>query len=97
MIEAKCDDCEDIGWNEARVVKHKEVKHVHNCEICEYEFIGDAEFEGHKKLVHINSNKILTEQEFDELNGVEQEDVRYGRDTPRRQDFMKRYILRKIY
>ena len=57
--------------------------------------IGDAEFERHK-TGHIDSNKILTENEFDELNDVEHEFVRCGHDTPRRQDFMKRYILRKI-
>ena len=94
-IEAECDECEYVGRNAARVIKHKEVKHVHICEVCEYEFIGDAEFERHKKLVHLNSDTVLTEKEFDELNDSEKEDIRCGPDSPRRQEFTKRYLLRK--
>ena len=94
-IEAECDECEYVGRNAARVIKHKEVKLVHICEVCEYEFIGDAEFERHKKLVHLNSDTVLTEKEFDELNDSDKEDIRCGPDSPRRQEFTKRYLLRK--
>ena len=61
-LEAKCDECEYIGRNAARVVKHKEVKHVHNCEVCEDEFVGDTNFEKHKKLVHLHSDILISEK-----------------------------------
>ena len=94
-IQAECDECEYVGRNAARVIKHKEMKHVHIYEVCEYEFIGDAKFERYKKLVHLNSDTVLTKKEFDELNDSEKEDIRCGPDSPRRQEFTKRYLLRK--
>ena len=39
-MKAKYDKCEYI-------VKHKELKKVHNCEVCEYEFVGDDNLEKH--------------------------------------------------
>ena len=92
-IEAKCDECDYVGRNAARVIKHKEVKHVHNCDVCDDEFIGDTTFEKHNRLVHLNSDTLLSEKEFEELDEFEQQDISCGPDTPRKRDFMKR--LRK--
>jgi hypothetical protein len=96
-IEARCDECDYVGRNAARVIKHKEVKHVHKCDICgdEFEYIGDAEIKRHKNLVHHCAENILTEKEFEELTVSDQDNIRFGPDTPRKEDFMKRYKLRK--
>ena len=52
------------GCNAARVIKHKEIKHVHKCDICGDEYIGDAEFEIHNNIVHHSAEVIVTEKKF---------------------------------
>ena len=96
-IEARCDECDYVGRNAARVIKHKEVKHVHKCDICgdKFEHIGDAEIERHKNLVHHCAENILTEKELEELTDSDKDNIRFGPDTPRKEDFIKRYKLRK--
>ena len=44
-----------VGRNAAQVIKHKEVKHVHICDVCYDGFVGDTTFDNHKRLVHLNS------------------------------------------
>ena len=70
---------------------------MHKCDICgdEFEYIGDAEIERHKNLVHYCAENILTEKEFEELTVSDKDNIRFGPDTPRKEDFMKRYKLRK--
>ena len=46
-------------------------------------------------MVQFNSDAVLTEKEFDELNDSEKEDIRCCPDSPRRQEFTKQYLLRK--
>ena len=48
-ITAYCKKFEYVGKNAAWVEKYKEVKHVHNCEICEDEYFGYSEFGRRKK------------------------------------------------
>ena len=67
---------------------------MHICEVCEDEFVGDTNFEKHKKLVHFNYNTILSEKEFEELDEYEQQDGRCGPDTPRKKDFIERLSKR---
>ena len=88
-IEAKCDECEYVGRNAARVIKHKEVKHVHKCDIFGDEYIGDAEFQRHNNIVHHSAEIIFTEKEFEELRDCDKKDIRFGHDTPKKEDFMK--------
>ena len=49
-------------------MKQKEVKHVHKCEVCEDNFVGDFNFVKRKKLVLLNSESLLSEKEFEELD-----------------------------
>ena len=71
-------------------MKHKEVKHVHTCDICEDEYIGDAEFDRHNNIVHHSAEVILTKKEFEELTDCEKEDIIFGPDTPRKEDFFEK-------
>ena len=84
-----------VWTNAARLIKQKKVKHAHSCEICEYDFTGDFGFLRHKKLVHFNSDTLLTEKSLMNWMISKRKDIRYGPDSPRRQDFMERYQLRK--
>ena len=70
---------------------------MHQSDICgdELEYIGDAEFKRHKNLVHDSAEIILTEKEFEELTDSDKENIRFGPDTPWKEDFMKGYQLRK--
>ena len=65
------------------------MNHLHICKICEKEFIGGADFERHMELVHFNSDTLQTEKEFEKFNRIEKDNTR--------QDFIKRYLLRKRY
>ena len=50
--------------NEAQMIKHKEVKHVHKCDICGHEYIGDAEFKRHNNRVHQSAEQSCNKQFF---------------------------------
>ena len=58
-IKTKYDECDYVGRNAAQVIKHKEVKHVHNCDVCDDKFVGDTIVDNHKRLVHLNSVHFL--------------------------------------
>ena len=49
-------------------MKHKEVKHVHKWEVCQDKLVGDFNFVKRKKLVLLNSESLLSEKEFEELD-----------------------------
>ena len=70
---------------------------MHQCDICgdEFEYIGDAEFKRHKNLVHNSAEIILTEKEFEELTDCDKEYIRFGPNTHRKEDFIKKVQLGK--
>ena len=99
-FEYQCDECEYIGRNSVRLKLHKEVKHMHYCTQCKpYEnqlFKTEEEFKTHNLMVHVNLEKVLTQEEFDNISENNLEVLRTGGgDTPRRQDANKKYALRK--
>ena len=72
-LEIKCDQCDYTARNKARLAKHIEVKHVFICDICkegngEMEYRGEAEFSRLQQLVHVDIDKTLTDEEFNNLN-----------------------------
>ena len=69
-----------IARNEARLVAHKEIKHIHVCDLCnnfgkEY---GDEKFEKHKSLVHENGVKAFTDEEFNVLDEDQLSEIKNG-------------------
>ena len=60
-----------------------------------FEYIGDAWIDGHKNLVHHCAENILTEKELEEFTNSDKDNIRFGPDTPWKEDFIKRYKLRK--
>ena len=58
-LKRKCEQCEFVARNEARLNVHKEIKHNHTCDICKNSntYYGDIKFRGHLELVHENGNK----------------------------------------
>ena len=99
-FEYQCDECDYIGRNSVRLKLHKEVKHMYYCTQCKpYEnqlFKTEEELKTHTLMVHVDLEKVLTQEEFDNLSENDLEVLRTGgSDTPRRQDARKKYDLRK--
>ena len=66
-----------------------------SCEDCKNGFVGDTNFEKQNILVHLNSDTLLLEKEFEELDEYEQQDIRCATDTQRKKDIMGRLCKRK--
>ena len=99
-FEHQCDECDYIGRNAVRLKLHKEVKHMFYCSECKpYEnqlFKTENELKTHTLMVHVDLEKELTEEEFQNISENDLELLRTGRDdTPRKKDAIKKYNLRK--
>lgn len=97
-LEIKCDQCDYVGRNSARLKKHIEVKHRHICTICNYseEFETRDQLVEHTAMVHENLEKELTQEQFDNLSEKDLQKLQYtGGDTPRKRDVKEKYRLRQ--
>lgn len=94
-MELKCDKCDYVGRNSARLEMHKEVKHTIICYLCgDRIFDTEDELSEHKLTVHENLDKVLTEEHFENLSESDYIGLKYG-DSPRSKDVVKRYNLRQ--
>ena len=100
-LEFKCDQCDYVGRNSARLKTHVEVLHTIVCKVCKEDKDYDVTFETeddllrHTSLLHENLDKSLTEEEFNSLTLFESSELRRGPDTPRREDAKRKYNLRQ--
>ena len=95
-LEVKCDECNEMFRNKARLAKHYENHHVYICEICnewdDREFRGDAEIAKHNFLIHETQDNTLTDKEFEDITQNYpdiQRQITNGPDTPKRENFFK--------
>ena len=100
-MEHKCEECDYVGRNAARLKTHIEVKHMHLCSHCTDRWnVGDTifktkeEFLEHNRLVHENTDQELTTEEFENLSSHNLKCIKDGKDTPRRKDVREKYNLR---
>ena len=93
-MELKCDQCEYVARNSARLQSHIEVLHTNLCIECQKIFETRDELQIHRSLIHENFDEGLTEEEFDNLSIDEINSLRHGPDTPKREDIRKKYNLR---
>ena len=97
-LEIKCDQCDYVGRNSARLKAHMEVKHKHICRDCFWgkEFETKERLKEHQTMVHENQEQVLTNEEFENLNENDLKQIKdYGGDTPRSRDIRKKYNLRQ--
>ena len=98
-LELKCEKCDYVGRNSARLKTHIEVKHMHTCPNCDgYKlYKSEEELSEHTAMVHENLDEALTEEQFDNLNEDDLHILRFGGagDTPRTRDVDKKYTLRQ--
>ena len=102
-LEHKCEECDYVGRNSARLKTQVELKHLHICTECAKKYrVGETSFKtkeelnDHNKIVHENLDHILTEEEFDNLSKVNLFCLRKGqRDTPKSIDAEKKKNLRE--
>ena len=92
-LERKCEECNYVARNEAKLDKHKELKHVHTCDICKNtakEYHGDHIFKMHNDLVHINGDKAFTDEEFRLLEKDEQLEIERGPETVKKASLIEK-------
>ena len=85
-LGVKCDECNYVGRNAGRILKHKEIDHVHDCEPCKSYCVGDSAFASHNSLVHIES--LWTDIEYESLTSGDICDIKTGPETLRRTDLL---------
>ena len=92
-LERKCDECSYVARNEAKLDKHKEVTHVYTCDICKipyHKYHGDKTLILHKEFVHENSDKIFTDEEFNQLDDDQKFEIKHGPETVRKASLIER-------
>ena len=97
-LERKCEECNYVARNEAKLDKHKEIKHVHTCNICKntaQEYHGDNIFKTHNDFVHLNGDKAFIDEEFILLETDKQLEIERGPETIRKASFIEKIKNRK--
>ena len=91
-LKRTCEQCEYVARNEARLNAHKEIKHNHTCEICNYSktYYGDVKFREHLELVHENGDKSLSDEEFNILETWQLSEIKKGPETVRKTKVLER-------
>ena len=95
-LELKCEECDYVGRNSARLKLHIEVKHMNICTLCNYvcSFSTRDELIEHTLMVHENLDQVLTQEQFESLSESDLNTLRKN-DTPRSRDVIKKYNLRQ--
>merc|ERR1712129_49420 len=95
-LEFKCEECDYVRRNSARLKLHMEVKHMNICTLCNYECRFDTRDEliEHTSMVHENLDQVLTQGQFENLSESDLTTLRRN-DTPRSRDVIKKYNLRQ--
>ena len=91
--ERKWVECSYVARNEAKLDKHKEVTHVYTCDICKilyHQYHGDKTFILNKEFVHKNSDKIFTDEEFNQLDDDQKFEIKHGPETVRKASLIER-------
>ena len=90
-LEFKCEECDYVGRNSARLKLHMEVKHMNICTLCNYECRFDTRDEliEHTSMVHENLDQVLTQGQFESLSESDLTTLRRN-DTPRSRDVIKK-------
>ena len=94
-LEIKCDECDHVSRNKARLAKHKQNNHTYICEICKewddgFVYRGEAEFAKHNHFIHETHDKTLTDKEYEELTENYARQINNGPETPKRENWFKR-------
>ena len=94
--ELKCEKCDYVGRNSARLKLHMEVKHMNICTLCNHDCIFETrdELQKHNSMVHENLDDVLTQEQFENLSDGDLKKLR-GNNTPRSRDVSKKYNLRQ--
>ena len=95
-MKGVCVDCDYEAPNKSRLKLHVQLNHTFYCSVCEHNIFGNKHFEEHNVMIHENSEKAVTNEEFENLEANEKYystrlsygDFMMSPNSPRRQDWV---------